>query len=83
MRTVPMVEQAQQQRILQVGQTVQKTVPRLVSPQHVTTIQTNPMPRMRATRPRMATAVQQTPRMVTQTTMRVSILTLIDSWGQL
>lgn len=73
MRTVPIVEQPQQQRILQLGQSIQKTVPRLVTPSHVTTVQTNPMPRVRATRPRLAGTVQQSPRMVTQSPVRVSV----------
>lgn len=65
--------QQQQQRILQMGQPIQKTVPRLVTPtQHVTSVQTNPMPRVRATRPRPATTIQQSPRMVTQSPVRVS-----------
>lgn len=62
----------QQQRILQMGQTMQKTVPRLVSPQHVTTVHSNPMPRVRANRPRLAGTIQQTPRMVSQSPVRVS-----------
>lgn len=74
MRTVPIIDQSQpQQRLVQIGQPIQKSVPRLVAPQHVTTVQTNPMPRVRATRPRMATSIQQTPRMVTQTTVRVNV----------
>ncbi len=73
MRTVPIVDQQpQQQRILQMGQTIQKNVPRLVTPQHVTTVHSNPMPRVRATRPRLAAPIQQTPRMVTQS-VRVSL----------
>lgn len=71
MRTVPLVEQPQQQqqqRILQMGQTIQKTVPRLVAPSHVSTVQSNPMPRIRANRPRLPAVTQ--PRMVTQTSVR-------------
>lgn len=76
MRTVPIVEQTQQHRILQMGQTIQK-VPRLVTPsQHVTTVVSNPMPRVRASRPRLATTIQQSPRMVAQSPARVSRLRL-------
>lgn len=64
MRTVPIVEQ--QQRILQMGPSIQKTVPRLVAPSHVSTVQSSPMPRIRATRPRPTTTIQQSPRIVTQ-----------------
>lgn len=82
MRTVPIVEQPQQQRILQLGQSIQKTVPRLVTPTHVTTVQTNPMPRVRATRPRLA-GVQQSPRMVTQSPVRVSVFENDQIYGSI
>lgn len=70
MRTVPIVEQPQQQqqqRVLQMGQPIQK-VPRLVAPSHVSTVQTNPRIRANTNRQRLPTNTQ--PRMVTQQSVR-------------